>query len=228
LSFLADRVLAAVAARLPAAGVARLRFRVGVLPKRNAPRAASAPANPARLPGEPVPSASAQEALAQFARHVEAATQSKRSAGWKACDTCGALIDPSQKASCAACDAARSEGRALATARLLLEAPWLGFAGTAELVDGLNEKEYERIRSRLLKRWWGMLERARVAGQLSRGGRERLVASSYVLLRSKIPPEEIMPATVRNVLGDELHELLYAGSPLETASGARKTKEGLI
>ena len=49
---------------------------------------------------------------------------------------------------------------------------------------------------------------------LSRDGRERLVASSYVLLRSKLPPEEIMPATVRNVLGDELHELLYAGSPL--------------
>jgi hypothetical protein len=84
---------------------------------------------------------------------------------------------------------------------LLFEAPWLGFSGTAELVDGLNEKEYERIRSRLLKRWWGMLERARVAGRLSRDGRERLVASSYVLLRSKLPPEEIMPATVRNVLG---------------------------
>jgi len=225
LSFLADRVLAAVAARLPAAGVERLRFRVGVLPKRRAPRVADSPADPVRLPGEPVPSASAQEALAQFARHVEAATQSKRSAGWKACDTCGALIDPSQRASCAACDAAQSEGRALATARLLFEAPWLGFAGTAALVDGLSEKEYERIRSRLLKRWWGMLERARVAGQLSRNGRERQVASSYVLLRSKIPPEEIIPATVRNVLGDELHELLYANSPLQMASGASKQNE---
>jgi hypothetical protein len=213
LSFLADRVLGAVAARLPGGGVERLRFRVGVLPKRNATPTAVSHANPVRLSGEPVPSASAQEALAQFARHVEAAARSKRSAGWKACDTCGALIDPSQGASCAACGAARSEGRALATARLLFEAPWLGFTGTAKLVDGLSEKEYERIRSRLLKRWWGMLERARVAGHLSRAGRERLVASSYVLLRSKIAPEEIMPATVRNVLGDELYELLYCGSP---------------
>lgn len=219
LSFLAERVLGAVAARLPGCGIERLRFRVGVLPKRNAPRTAASPTKPVRLPGEPVPSASAQEALAQFARHVDAATRAKRSAGWKACDNCGALLDPSQKASCAACSAARSEGRALAAARLLFEAPWLGFAGTAELVDGLKEKEYERIRSRLLKRWWGMLERARVAGRLSRDGRERLVASSYVLLRSKLPPEEIMPATVRNVLGDELHELLYGDSPLQTASG---------
>jgi hypothetical protein len=225
LSFLADRVLAAVGARLPAAAVERLRFRVGVLPKRCAPRVAASPGNPVRLLSEPLPTASAQEALAQFARHVEAATRSKRSAGWKACDTCGALIDSSQKASCAACDAARSEGRGLATARLLFEAPWLGFSGTAALVDGLSEKEYERIRSRLLKRWWGMLERARVAKQLSRNGRERHVASSYVLLRSKIPPEEIMPATVRNVLGDELHELLYANSPLQMASGASRQNE---
>lgn len=219
LSFLAERVLGAVAARLSTCGIERLRFRVGVLPKRNTLRSADPPAKPARLPGEPVPSASAQEALAQFARHVEAATRAKRSAGWKSCDSCGALIDPSQRASCAACRAARSEQRALAAARLLFEAPWLGFAGTAELVDGLKEKEYERIRSRLLKRWWGILERARVAGRLSRDGRERLVASSYVLLRSKLPPEEIMPATVRNVLGDQLHELLYGDSPLQTASG---------
>jgi len=219
LSFLAERVLGAVGARLPGCGIERLRFRVGALPKRSAPRAGSPPAKPLRLPGEAVPSASAQEALAQFARHVESATRAKRSAGWKACDSCGALIDPSQRVSCAACSAARSEGRALAAARLLFEAPWLGFAGTAELVDGLNEREYERIRSRLLKRWWGMLECARVAGRLSRDDRERLVASSYVLLRSKLPPEEIMPATVRNVLGDELHELLYGDSPLQTASG---------
>ena len=219
LSFLAERVLGAVAARLPSSGIERLRFRVGTLPRRSAPRAGGSPAKPVRLPGEPVPSASAAEALAQFARHVEGATRAKRSAGWKACDSCGAFIDPSHKATCAACSAARSEGLALAAARLLFEAPWLGFAGTAELVDGLNQKEYERIRSRLLKRWWGMLERARVAGRLSRDGRERLVASSYVLLRSKLPPEEIMPATVRNVLGDELHELLYGDSPLQTASG---------
>jgi hypothetical protein len=225
LSFLADRILGGVAARLPGAGIERLRFRMGVLPKRNAPRAAGASDASVRLPGEPVPSASPEEALAQFARHVQAATRTKRSAGWKACDICGALIDPSQKASCATCDAAASEARALATARLLFEAPWLGFSGTAQLVDGLNEKEYERIRSRLLRRWWGMLERARVAGRLSRGGREKLVASSYVLLRSKLPPEDIMPATVRNVLGDELYELLYAGSPLATASGARKQNE---
>jgi hypothetical protein len=28
-------------------------------------------------------------------------------------------------------------------------------------------------------------------------------------LRSKLPPEDIVPATVRSVLGDELHDLIY-------------------
>ncbi|HEY4433501.1 MAG TPA: hypothetical protein VGM99_03780, partial [Candidatus Cybelea sp.] len=108
------------------------------------------------------------------------------------------------------CSATRLQKRALATARLLFEAPWLGFVGTAELVDGLCKTEYESLRSQLLKRWWGMLEQTRLAGRLSRDGRERQVASSYVVLRSKLPPEQIAPATVRNVLGDELHDLLYA------------------
>ncbi|MGB6966166.1 MAG: hypothetical protein WBD90_17085, partial [Xanthobacteraceae bacterium] len=57
-----------------------------------------------------------------------------------------------------------------------------------------------------------------------RDGRERLVASSYVLLRSKIAPEDIMPATVRNVLGDELHELLYE-APSHKGDAVRKNKQ---
>ncbi len=74
----------------------------------------------------------------------------------------------------------------------------------------INERSTSAIRSLLLARWWTMLVRARAqAKRLSSDGRERLAASSYVLLRSNLPPEEIMPATVRNVLGDELNDLLY-------------------
>ena len=97
----------------------------------------------------------------------------------------------------------------MAVARLLFEAPWLGYAGTASLVDGLLREEYETIRSRVLSRWWRTLDRARAAKRLSRDGRERLIASSYVLLDTRLPPENVFPATVRNVLGDELHDLIY-------------------
>jgi hypothetical protein len=210
LSFLAERVRDAVAARLPSAGIERLRFRVGALPKRaGAPPPSSNPAKPRRAAQAP-PAASADEALERFARNVDAAKRAKRAAGWKECGACGVLVAPSRERYCTTCSAERFQKRALATARLLFEAPWLGFAGTAELVDGLCKAEYESVRSQLLKRWWGMLEQTRLAGRLSRDGRERLVASSYVVLRSKLPPEHIAPATVRNVLGDELHDLLYA------------------
>jgi hypothetical protein len=210
LSFLAERVRDAICVRLPSAGVERLRFRVGSLPKRGGvppPRRAfqARAAEPA-----PPPSQDAGQALARFARHVDAARRAKQSEGWKECAACGALVPPSRERYCGTCRAARLEERATATVRLLFDAPWLGFSGTAALVDGLCKAEYESIRSRLLKRWWGMLEQTRLAGRVSRDGRERLVASSYVVLRSKLQPEEIVPATVRNVLGDELHDLLYA------------------
>ena len=65
------------------------------------------------------------------------------------------------------------------------------------------------IRNRLLSRWWETLARARASKRLSRDGRERTIASSYVVLKSKLPPEAIDPATVRNVLGDELHDVMY-------------------
>ena len=73
----------------------------------------------------------------------------------------------------------------------------------------------EGIRHRLLVRWWDRLSRARLAGKLSRDGSERLIASSYVLLKSELAPERIGPATVRNVLGDELHELIYGSEHTE-------------
>jgi hypothetical protein len=209
LSLLGERVLRAVVARLPQAGVKQLRFRVGALPQRSR---AAAPARPARRARglvariEPV---SPGEALERFKAQVEESHRVKRSEGWKDCRKCGVLVAPGTQPFCAACVASRTRQHAEAAARLLFEAPWLGYTGTAALVDGLEEEEYERIRAQLLTHWWGILVRARAAKRLSRDGRERLVASSYVLLKSKIRPEEIIPATVRNILGDELHDLIY-------------------
>jgi hypothetical protein len=206
LSFLSERIVTAVAERLPAAGVERLRFRVGTVPKRgHARRRGPAPA-PAKALPDRGPTATAEEALARFSHTVQRAQQARRAGGWRECDRCGVLAQTNR---CIPCENAVEEGRSLATIRLLFEAPWLGYAGTAELVDGLCEVEYERIRRRVLRRWRGQLEQARAAGRLSRDGRERLIASSYVLLRSKLAPERIAPATVRSVLGDEIHTLLY-------------------
>lgn len=210
LSLLAQHVLRAVTARLPSLGIEELRFKVSALPRRQMRRPGARRLEVARKSATPRPdSASAQDALARFRADVEHAQDARRSAGWRACRGCGALVAPAREQMCVSCDTAASQERARALAQLLFEAPWLGFDGTSALIDGLQREEYQAIRAALLRRWWGILERARAAGRLSREGRERLVASSYVILRSKLSPEAIMPETVRNVLGDELHELLY-------------------
>ena len=209
LSFLAEDILRLVAARAPQAGIERLRFRVGAQPTRGRAPTAPKPQPAASAPSPRLGPSSTGEALERFRQDVEQQGRAKRSAGWKECPACAALVDPRSESLCAACRAASEDERSAAVARLISEAPWLGFAGTAALIDGLRKREYERVRNRLLTRWWATLARARSESRLSSDGRERMIASSYVLLKSQLSPEAIMPATVRNVLGDELAELLY-------------------
>jgi hypothetical protein len=209
LTFLAEEILRLVAARAPDAGIERLRFRVGPQPSRGRVAASPKPQPNPSTPSRHVETSNSREALERFRQDVERQGRAKRSAGWKGCTVCAALVSPRSEPLCASCQAALEDERSAAVARLISEAPWLGFAGTAALIDGLKKREYERVRNRLLTRWWAMLAQARAGGRLSRDGRERSIASSYVLLKSKLSPEEIMPATVRNVLGDELAELLY-------------------
>ncbi len=94
-------------------------------------------------------------------------------------------------------------------ARLLFEAPWLGYAGIAPLVVDLTLQEYEAVRLRLLRRWKDALERIRRTGGSQATARDRMIASSYVLLKSQLDPERIAPAVVRDLLGDELHDIFY-------------------
>jgi hypothetical protein len=210
LSFLAERIVTAVRARLPQTSVVRLRFRVGKLPTPSSPAAPMQVGSAAvPRPAPRAPTSSAQEALVRFRGDVDERQRANRAAGWKECGACGALIAPRAGVLCVTCANVQAEQRAATTARLIFEAPWLGYAGTAALVGGLTHREYESLRTRLLTRWWETLARARASKRLSRDGRERLIASSYVLLKSKLPPEAIEPATVRNVLGDELNELIY-------------------
>jgi hypothetical protein len=211
LSFLSEQIVAAVRARLPAAGVEQLRFRVGRLPARSvAPPGARARAAAASRPKRfRVEAGSIEEALQRFRSDVDAVQRAKRAAGWKECLGCSALIAPAAGPRCVSCETARDDERTRLVARLLFEAPWLGYAGTANLVERLSQDEYESIRRRLLARWWEMLSRANATKRLSRDHRERLIASSYVILKSGLPPERLVPATVRNVLGGELHDLLY-------------------
>lgn len=211
LSFLSERILASFREQFGLESLQRLRFRVGKLSGRVTVRVVRGTAGTSRRParGARAAAESAQDALARFRAAVSRIQRAKSDAGWKQCSRCASLVPPGELATCIACTIAAAQERERLVARLLFEVPWLGFSGIAALVDDLRRDEYEEIRLRLLARWWEMLVRAARSGRTSGTRHERLVASSYVIVKSGLEPECIAPATVRNVLGDEIFKLVY-------------------
>jgi hypothetical protein len=210
LHFLSEAILPLVRALPAGAGVTRLAFRAGALREparrhRTAPISAQKPA--ARGPGAvEAPAANAQEAVERLRRRFSGLERAAKAA----CERCGAPLGPSPAGTaCAPCAGRQATARTVATERLLYLCPWLEPDAVREQIPGLAPGEVERTRRRLLQRWWIVLERARRAQRLSRSGAERSIASSYVLLQSRLPPDRITPAVVRNILGPELERLLW-------------------
>lgn len=210
LSFLAERILASLHERFGLKQLERLRFRTGRLTRNAVARVTrGTTAAPRRQPRTRAPASSLDDAVARFREDVDRTRRAKSGAGWKECSGCATLVAPDSGALCTACAAVAEQERERLVARLLFEVPWLGYAGVAALVGTLSRQEYEAIRARLLARWWEVLVRARRSKRLSSDRRERLIASSYVIVKSGLEPECIAPATVRDLLGDELCELIY-------------------
>ena len=210
LSFLGEHVLRAVQARLPSAGVARLRFRVGRLAERTASgpggaqgRSACGAAPAARRAGERGRSA---RALSRRRRTLEPSAPRRRLEGVRGLR---ALVAPRATALRGLRFRARSKNarqrrRACSSRRRGSATP-----ERRRSLTGYEKRSTSGFAPCCFPAGGSCCCRLGAAKQLSRDGRERLVASSYVLLRSKIAPEDIMPATVRSILGDELNELLY-------------------
>jgi hypothetical protein len=209
LQFLSPAILAGVRALPQAAAIERLNFRAGALRRteRRVPGRPSRPRAPAGRAPDQTPAADLAEAFARFRARVTAV---RRAAG-AACHECGAPMAASDPGSvvCAPCAGAAEGRRASDLQRLIYLAPWLGLEEIRDLLPGVEAPEFERERRRLLQRWWLVLERARHARRLSPSGLERHVASSYVLLQSRLPPDRITPAVVQNLLGPELAALLW-------------------
>jgi len=211
LSFMSRQVLQALAHYAPAVRVEKVRFRVGRVAAATSPQARSDVKRSAGSPKADLRPAAQTlaEVIARFRDDVKSSQQAKASSGWKPCLRCGVPMENGKARCCIPCTQGETEQRHRAVARLLFEAPWLGFAGIAALVEGLTERDYRVVRLKVLRRWWETLTRAERAGRLSPNGRERLIASSYVILKSGLDPERIVPAVVRNLLGDALHDLIY-------------------
>jgi hypothetical protein len=210
LAFLSPEILRALAAIPAAAGIARLRFRVGRHDPARGRAAAkqAARVQPRQRPGvELEPAASLDEALDRIRVRFEQNRDAKEARGWKSCRRCGVTILGGMH--CAPCAGSLAAEQEVAVQRLMYDAPWLGYGGTAAVIEALTVEEYERIRRALLERWWTLLLRVKADGRVSVDGRERRIASSYVLLHTGWEPQRITPAVVRNILGDDLMTFLY-------------------
>jgi hypothetical protein len=212
LAFLEPQIVRGIRALAPAAGIARLRFRVGTIRARGRRgEAAAAPVRRAAVVAGPAPS-TAQEALARFRASVERARRIHAARGGVFCSACAAPIPRDGR--CKPCrDWARAELEARCQ-RLLFDAPWLRPQDVLDTLPGLAAERYDVIRRRLLRNWWDEMALARKRAGLPRPiapdrVRLRKIASSYVLLETKLDPNRLeMDSPVRrNALG-ELYDFI--------------------
>jgi len=207
LSFLSERILDAVR---DSTGVSLegVRFRVGRIESRPGPSLARKSA--ARKRTGPRPAADSLEAAVKMFRDdVTNVQRAKAGAGWKECNRCGIRVVPETGPFCAPCANANGAERSAAIARLLFEVPFLGYHGISDHIENLSRDEYERVRAKLLARWWDTLMQLQRSGRKRVTRRERDIVSSYVLLKTRLDPEKIAPAVVRDLLGEELYKTFY-------------------
>lgn len=206
LAFLEREIVRSVVA-LGISQVERLRFRVGTI------RAARGTAGRRLVRSTPGPAASgkphtATEAVARFRAVVERRRNAHRAAGGAFCASCGGAIAAGPgSACCRPCADARERDVREQCERILFEAPWLDPETVINAVPGLGADAYDRIRRRLLRAWVDELRLARkrhaVKAEIDRS-RVRKLASSYVLLETRIDPNrlELDSPVRRNALGD--------------------------
>jgi hypothetical protein len=207
LSFLEREIVRSVVA-LGVSSVERLRFRVGTI------RAARGSGGRRLVRSMPGAAASGKphttaEAVARFRAVVERRRNAHRAAGGAFCASCGGAIaaGPSGSGCCRPCADAQERDVREQCERILFEAPWLDPETVINVVPGLGADAYDRIRRRLLRAWVDELRLARKRHAVKAGidcSRVRKLASSYVLLETRIDPNrlELDSPVRRNALGD--------------------------
>jgi len=203
LSFLEREIVRSVVA-LGVSNVERLRFKIGTIRAARGAggrRLARSGASPA-APGKPQSTA---EAIARFRTVVERRRNAHRAAGGTFCAVCGSALAGGDR--CRPCTDAEERVQREQCERILFEAPWLDPETVIVAVPGLSAEAYDRIRRRLLRAWVDELRLARkrhaVKAEIDRS-RVRKLASSYVLLETRIDPNrlELDSPVRRNALGD--------------------------
>jgi hypothetical protein len=214
LAFLEPTIVRGLRTAAPTAPVVRLRFRVGTIRvvaggRRAAPTADARHRNRRSLGPA---AANAGEALARLRAVVERSRSAHVARGGRFCSGCAAPILRDDR--CVPCaDWARSALEARCQ-RLLFDAPWLRPQDVLDMLPELDAAAYDAIRRKLLRSWWDEMTLARKRASLPRPiqpdrVRLRKIASSYVLLETKLDPNRLeLDSPIRsNALG-ELYEFI--------------------
>jgi hypothetical protein len=207
LVFLEPEIVAKLQALPETKALTRLRFRVGKLRRPSAGRdGQGGPRRAGSEAGTEPPARTLDDALARLRRTVEGARAGHRAQGGAFCGSCDAPVDRGTEL-CRPCRDEDERRRRFACEKLLFEAPWLGSEEVLALVDGLTAETYDATRRALLQAWWDELWRANKLHKLRQPldrVRLRKLASSFVLLQTKIDPNRLeMDSAVRkNALGD--------------------------
>jgi hypothetical protein len=232
LAFLEPQIVRGIRAAAPGAGISRLRFRVGTIrAKTHAdPRSGfQTRARPAVAPPPRPAAANPREALARFRGVVERARALHAARGGTFCTACAAPI--ARGVRCVPCaDWARAALEARCK-RLLFDAPWLRPQDVLDTLPDLDATAYDVIRRQLLRSWWDEMALARKRAALPRPiapdrARLRKIASSYVLLETKLDPNRLeMDSPVRrNALGDLYEFIRTVESADDGASGGGRVR----
>jgi hypothetical protein len=204
LSFLEREIVRSVVA-LGIPAVERLRFRIGTI--RQARGSGGRKLTVRAYAGSPVAGKpmTTVDALARFKAVVEKRRNAHRAAGGAFCSVCGGAIAGTGR--CRPCVDLEERTRREACERILYEAPWLDPESVIVQVPGLSAEAYDAIRRRLLRAWIDELRLARKRYAVKAPidmVRIRKLASSYVLLETRIDPNRLeLDSPVRkNALGD--------------------------
>jgi len=216
LTFLAPSIIAELNARCPGARVKRLRFIVAAGRMKamldgfvRTPKTRVAQVDAAAAAVDDA-SDDAEDVIRRLRRRQQALDRRRQRDGWTRCSSCSNWKPPSDAAqACAVCTAAAQRAADGRIERVLVSAPWLRADDVASHVEDGDAESIERVRRRLLARWdeqiFAMRARLRRHALLAA---DRVLAWSYLMLRSGTQQHLIGRAVVADALGDDWADAL--------------------
>ena len=220
LTFLAPSIVAELNTRCPGAHIKRLRFVIAtgrtkamldglVRAPQQAVRSAGAAATTEAAVDETPDEA--EDVVRRLRKRQAALDRRRQRDGWTRCRSCGNWMPPSRDVAepCAVCASAERRAADGRIERVLVNAPWLSGAEVVAHAADADPAAIDRVRRRLLARWEEQIHAMRA--RLRRGAllaADRVVAWSYLMLRSGVQQHRIGRAVVSDALGDDWADAL--------------------